>query len=161
MNDQIADFCPQKRNAVRAVILRDNMLLVQRKVNRGGNVRLTLPGGGSKTGETLQQSLHRECKEEIGADIEVHRLMHVADYFKKRRTNPPTVRHQIEFVFRCSVSDTYIASNGIRPDKNQQDVLWLDLDSQMVDLLWPDSWQRILQDDFAKAPVYLGLIDSR
>ena len=159
MDDQGWEFLPQTRNAVRAVILRAGLLLVQRKVYCGGEVRLTLPGGAPDIGETLEQGLRRECREEIGAEVDVQDLMHVADYYKQRDSVPRTMRHQIEFLFRCRVPSDYVAANGSRPDKHQQDVLWLDLESASADLLWPDSFHRILRNDIAESPVYLGLID--
>ncbi|EMI56282.1 hydrolase, NUDIX family [Rhodopirellula sallentina SM41] len=161
MQERTADFSPVMRNAVRAVIFRDGMLLVQRKVYENGEVCFTLPGGGAEVGETLEDGLRRECVEEIGADVEVRDLVHVADYFKQRDTLPATRRHQIEFLFLCDVPDDYVAANGRSPDKHQQDVTWLDLASESADLLWPQSLQQILKRDTeaSDAPTYLGLID--
>ncbi len=159
MNEKTTVFTPAVRNAVRAVILREGRLLVQRKVYENGDVRFTLPGGGSEVGETLEEGLRRECVEEIGVAVDVQDLMHVADYYKPRDTTPPTMRHQIEFIFRCDIPDDYVAANGRNPDKHQQDVLWLDLASESATLLWPESLQQILKNDFDESPTYLGLID--
>ncbi len=159
VDDMIVEFLSQTRNAVRAVIRRGDSLLVQRKLYGSGEVRFTLPGGAAEVGETLEQGLRRECLEEIGVEIEVQRLMHVADFYKHRDTVPLTMRHQIEFLFRCQVPSNYVAGNGSKPDKHQQDVVWLDPASESAELLWPESLQRILLKDFAEAPVYLGLID--
>lgn len=155
----MAEFLPQTRNAVRAVIVRGHSLLVQRKVYKSGEVRFTLPGGAPEVGETLEQGLRRECHEEIGVEIDVKQLMHVADYYKVRESTPPSFRHQIEFIFRCDVPGDYVATNGSKPDKHQQDVLWMDLESDNVELLFPESLNRILQNNFAESAVYLGLID--
>lgn len=51
-----------------------------------------LPGGGLDVGETIHQALIRECKEELGCDIEILYLS--GAYFH------PTV-HSHAFIFRC------------------------------------------------------------
>ena len=97
---------PGIRNAVRAVIVRGDSLLVQQKLYEDGSGRLTLPGGAPDLGETLEAALRRECAEELGAQIRVFELLHVADYFKPRDSDPPTRRQQVEFLFRCEVPDS-------------------------------------------------------
>jgi ADP-ribose pyrophosphatase YjhB (NUDIX family) len=54
------------------VLIRDNKILVQR--DRVGN-EFALPGGHVKIGETLENGLIREYKEETGSDIFCRRLL--------------------------------------------------------------------------------------
>lgn len=54
------------------VLIRDNKILVQR--DRDGN-EFALPGGHVKIGETLENGLIREFKEETGADILCKRIL--------------------------------------------------------------------------------------
>ena len=54
------------------VLIRDNKILVQR--DRDGN-EFALPGGHVKIGETLENGLIREYKEETGADILCKRIL--------------------------------------------------------------------------------------
>ena len=54
------------------VLIRDDKILVQR--DRDGH-EYALPGGHVKIGETLEDGLIREYKEETGADIECERLL--------------------------------------------------------------------------------------
>ncbi len=63
-----------KRVSSRAIIELDNKLVVlfrRRKIN--GNVieYYSLPGGGLEEGETLEENVIREVKEELGVDIKV------------------------------------------------------------------------------------------
>ena len=53
------------RNSAKAVIIRDNKLLVLIKRDQDGPYAV-LPGGGQRWGETLPDALMRECQEEIG-----------------------------------------------------------------------------------------------
>jgi ADP-ribose pyrophosphatase YjhB (NUDIX family) len=113
------------RNAVRAVIVRNETVLMQKKWAEEKGVWYTLPGGGQEVQETLIETLQRECEEEIGTRVEVAGLLTVADFFKQRKTEPPTVRHLIEFLFACSVSEDYQPRSGPHPDKHQIEVVWL------------------------------------
>lgn len=121
------ELAPQIRNAARALIIRQDKVLLLKKEGDGRDQRFALPGGAQDPGETLTDALRRECMEEIGAVVDVGELIHVADFFKRRETEPPTRRHVVEFLFRCSVPDDYVPHNGYRPDRHQIDVIWVDL----------------------------------
>lgn len=125
----MTDLLPEIRNAARALIVRRGQVLLLKKIGGERGERYALPGGGQDTGEALSDALRRECKEEIGAVIEVGDLIYFADFFKLRETQPPTRRHVLEFLFECRISDDYSPRNGQRPDKHQVDVVWADLQS--------------------------------
>ena len=57
---------------VAGILLRDNKILFQKPTNDTG---FAIPGGHVEFGETNAQTLEREFKEEIGADIPVGDLM--------------------------------------------------------------------------------------
>jgi len=146
------------RNAVRAVIIKENKLLVQKKQDGS----YTLPGGAPHVNETLEQGLERECSEEIGTQIQIMRLAFVADYFKQRKSHPPAIRHHIEFLFICTIPETYIAHNGPAPDKRQVDVQWINLDSVEFNNFIPASLINIIKQidntDNQSLPTYLGTL---
>lgn len=119
---------PEIRNAARAVIVRDNSILLLRKFDEATGERYSLPGGGQDVNETLEQSLVRECEEEIGVIVGDIRLLHVAEFYKQKTINPVTVRHTVDFVFACTVPEGYQAQNGPSPDKRQTGVHWMPLD---------------------------------
>lgn len=118
---------PQIRNAARGLIVRQDKILLLRKEGGGRAERFALPGGAQEAGETLKQALNRECLEEIGSEVEIGDLLHVADFFKLRDTQPPSRRHVVEFLFQCVVPDDYAPHNGHRPDKHQVEVIWADM----------------------------------
>lgn len=127
MDLPMAELLPEIRNAARALIVQDGRVLLLKKTGGGRGERFALPGGAQDPGETLKAALDRECREEIGTSVEIGDLIHVADFFKLRDTQPPTRRHLVEFVFSCSLPEGYAPRNGPKPDKHQLDVVWVDL----------------------------------
>ena len=152
------ELIPGIRNAVRAFIVRNNAVLVQHKLYDDGSERFVLPGGAPELGETLIEGLQRECLEEIGSEVEVIDLLYLADFFKTRDTSPPSKRHQLEFIFRCHISETYVAQNGEKPDKHQKNVIWLNISEINNVPFFPASLSDILFNDNNKN-VYLGRIE--
>ena len=151
---------PTIRNAVRALIIRDGRILLLRKGGDERGERYAFPGGAQDPGETLEQALHRECLEEIDTETEILDLIHVADFYRRRSGSPPTIRHQIEFLFSCSVPESYVPHNGSHPDGHQLEVVWAGLDVLGDIQLLPKS----IASRIANPPqqsdkqVYLGLI---
>jgi ADP-ribose pyrophosphatase YjhB (NUDIX family) len=128
---------PQIRNAVRAVILRDGAVLMQKKQSPTKGIWYTLPGGGQDVEETLDAALIRECEEEIGVRVEVGELLSVADFYKRRETDFPSTRHVIEIYFACQVPEDYQPVSGSHPDKHQVDVVWLPVEQFAQQQLYP------------------------
>lgn len=151
------NLIPGIRNAVRAVITKDDAVLLQRKVDDNGAERYALPGGAQEHGERLTDALQRECEEEIGTRVEVIDLLFIGDYFKLRQTSPPTTRQLLEFLFACSVEPGYQPRNGPRPDKHQVGVLWMPV-SQLAEInLVPVDYVELLQQQ-SPSRVYVGQI---
>lgn len=118
------------RTSARAVIVRDCQLLTiqYRSADRFWYV---LPGGGQQRGESLHETVKRECLEEIGAAVEVDRLLYVREFVGKNHSaiDPDLCNHHgIDFMFACHVSDQYTPQSGNYPDPNQTGVIWLSLD---------------------------------
>jgi len=154
------NLTPDIRNAVRAVIVRNDQLLMLKKTGGDRGERYALPGGAQDLGETLAQALQRECLEEIGSAVEIGALMSVGDHFKARETDPPSTRHMVEFLFRCTVPDDYVARNGVKPDKSQIDVVWVNLADLAASPLYPESLSHSLPEGIQRdTAVYLGIME--
>lgn len=146
-------------NGARAVIIRDDKVLLIYKQSSSYGERYTLPGGSQEPGESLKEALMRECMEEIGIKPRLLGLAHVADWYKKRSPASAPRRHCVEFFFTCSVPKKYKASNGPQPDKNQVDVRWVALQDLGKLTLHPTSLAKILPKiSAANEPVYLGTL---
>lgn len=68
--------------AVRAIVINDNKILVMLRVKQGSKY-FTLVGGGVKEGESLEDALVREVKEETGLIVTHQELV-----FKEENTAP-------------------------------------------------------------------------
>jgi 8-oxo-dGTP pyrophosphatase MutT (NUDIX family) len=153
---------PTLRNAVRAVIVRDQAVLMQKKWAQHRGTWFTLPGGGQDVHETLGQALLRECEEEIGALVKIDSLLAVADFYKQRDTEIPSVRHVVEFLFGCSLPAAYQPVSGHHPDKHQIDVVWMPFADFPDHEIFPSALKTHLPALFqaqTAAPTYLGVID--
>ncbi len=156
----MTELTSEIRNAARALIVRQEKILLLRKEGGGRGERFALPGGAQDPGETLKQALDRECMEEIGTSVDIGNLIHVVDFFKLRDTQPPTRRHLVEFLFQCTIPDDYSPHNGHRPDKHQVDVVWADLGTLTRLPLFPQYLSTCIPHDVNRAP-YLGAFHGR
>ena len=65
--------------AVGAVVFKDDKVLMVKRSNPPAKGMWAVPGGKINPGETMQQALIREIKEETGLDIEVREIVYVFD----------------------------------------------------------------------------------
>lgn len=74
----------EKRVSSRAIIIEDGKLLAmfRRKIKKDGSVKeyYVIPGGGLEDGETLEENVIRELKEEFNVDIEVVKFLTTEEY---------------------------------------------------------------------------------
>lgn len=155
----MVELVPGIRNGVRAVIFRDDHLLLLRKAYEDGSERFVLPGGAQDPGETLATALQRECREEIGTEVTISGLAYLADFFKRRETTPPSYRQSVEYLFLCEVPDDYRAGNGHRPDRHQAAVVWIARDKLDTINLFPSELSALFQAGPLQAhAIYLGRI---
>src|SRR5687767_6608945 len=97
------------RVAAKAVIIRDGKLLVTKNVDDQGEWYL-LPGGGQERGEALSETVRRECREEVGADVAdvadvaVGALRFVREYIGRNHefATQDGETHALELMFTCT-----------------------------------------------------------
>ena len=62
-----------------AIIIRGDRVLLIRRGNDPDRGRWSIPGGAVELGETLQQAVLREVREECGLDVEIGDIVNVYD----------------------------------------------------------------------------------
>ena len=146
------------RSAARAIIIQNNSALFVQMKNDDGEFFI-LPGGGQLHGETLVQSLERECMEELGIDISVGRLIYTREYIGKNHQFDHRHRnfHQIEHVFVCEILNDSKLGNGHETDKKQIGYRWIKLNKLSDYNVLPSPIKSLLQtDDLTLFNSYLG-----
>lgn len=147
------------RYSVKAIIIEDGRLLCIQKRDEEGPY-LLLPGGGQEWGETLHETLRRECREEIAAEIEIGDLRFVRDYIGRNHefAADDGDDHQVDLMFDCRLAGGEIATLGPAPDGGQIGVAWVPLAELDAARIYPRILARLLTDG-ATAPIYLGDIN--
>ena len=154
------------RIAAKAIIVEDGRLLVTRNRDGEGDWYL-LPGGGQEPGESLPQALQRECREEVGVDVAVHRLLFVREYIGRNHefAAHDAGLHQVELMFACTVLPGQVPQSGTLPDGAQVGVDWLELADLDGRRLYPQVLKPLLAGLRGRAaelttpspdPIYLG-----
>ena len=149
---------PTIRNSAKSIIIVKDKLLAVRNIDTEGDWYL-LPGGGQCHGETLHETLQRECKEEIGTEVQIGDIKFIREYIGKHHefAESDSRLHQIEFMFECTVPIDYSPVNGHVPDAYQTGVVWLCLNNLSEYRLYPSVLKRILIDmTESNHPIYLG-----
>ena len=145
------------RPAIKALIVRDGALLVT--VNTHWTpVFYLLPGGGQQFGESMREAVVRECREEVGVDVEVGEVAFVRDYIGARHefAEQDSHYHQIEVVFWATLAPGAEPSFGPDGDSFQTGVRWVPLEELDDAPLWPHALKAWLRSDPAERPTYLG-----
>lgn len=117
------------RYSIKAIIIHEGKLLVE-SCDYGRGRFCKLPGGGHQWGETMEQALIRECREELNLEVQPLQLVLARDYIAKNHhtvVDEPCF-HQAELMFRCKVNDFSPLGNGCEPDGDGQQILWIPLD---------------------------------
>ena len=146
------------RTAARALIIHEYKLLTI-KMRDSTGIFYILPGGGQNNGETLRESLRRECLEEIGTDVDVAELLYVREYIGKNHEFRHSHRafHQVENVFRCTLPNPDGIGPGTEHDKKQIGVEWIPINEIQDRRFLPEAIKPFFtQTGFEPETNYLG-----
>jgi mutator protein MutT len=91
-------------SSVEAIIVKDDKLLFLRRKNSPARGQWWFPGGRIRKGESIEEALLREVKEETGLSVSEYRLVNVYS-----RIFPE--RHDITIVFLCKCREGEIRLN--------------------------------------------------
>jgi 8-oxo-dGTP pyrophosphatase MutT (NUDIX family) len=153
------------RYAAKALIIEAGRVLCLRKQGDIGGYYV-LPGGGQDAGELLPDTLRRECREELGAGVEVGPLRFVQEYVGSNHLFKDThgKMHFVNLYFACRLTEP-VLTHPLSPDAGQVGLEWLAVDALDKAAFFP----RVLAGRLAglsdggladglggAAPVYLG-----
>jgi len=144
------------RNSVKALIWNDGKLLAVRIAPKGKPFYV-LPGGGQELAESFTDTLHRECREELGAEVEIGELVLVREYIGRNHEFADTDYdyHQAEFMFECKLLTPLGSLHEKNPDAAYQEgFFWVSPDD-------PELFPHILAECFDEngkriCPLYIG-----
>ena len=143
------------RLSVKAIIVRDDALLVLKCRDHTGDWYL-LPGGGQEHGETVHEALNRECREEVGCEIEIGPLRFIRDYIARNHefAEIDGDAHQVELMFECTLASE--PSGPVVPDNWQTGFAWLPLSHLDQYRLYPSALITLLTSPRSTDALYLG-----
>lgn len=136
-----------KVRATGVLIENNSLLLVKQKLSNNKN--WSLPGGRVEPGETLEQALIREMKEETGLDVEPIRMLYVCDV----AASDNTVLH-ITFLTKRIGGEITLPTNEF--DENPiHDVQFIPID-ELTEYGISEKFVEIIKNDFPNAGNYMG-----
>ena len=136
-----------KVRATGVLIENNSLLLVKQKLSNNRN--WSLPGGRVEPGETLEQALIREMKEETGLDVEPIRMLYVCDV----AASGNTVLH-ITFLTKRIGGEIMLPTNEF--DENPiHDVRFIPID-ELTEYGISEKFIEIIKNDFSNAGNYMG-----
>ena len=128
------------RSTVKAIIINDNKVLLNRCFDENNGYYYSLPGGGRNQYETLHDAIIRECLEETGYNIVPLRFSGLYEEIcddPKIREIYPEYAHKMYHIFVCKLKDNIL----IKPteiDDMQIDSEWINIDKLSKIRLMPE-----------------------
>ena len=83
------------KNRVRAIIIRNGKILTIKRVKKD-LIYFVFPGGGVDKGENFKDAIKRECKEELGVEVEIK------EKFDSERFDKGKIK-QMEHFYMCDI----------------------------------------------------------
>lgn len=127
---------------VAGVVLKDHKILVQKEVGGG---EYALPGGHLKFGETTEEALVREYREEIGAEIACKRLLWIEENFWRWNDRDA---HNICFYYLAEFCEEDAVPDGFTPQGDNEEVVfgWIPVEEVPKITVYPQFLKEEIQN---------------
>ena len=133
---------------VTGILIENNkILLVKQKISDKRN--WSLPGGKLEQGETLEQGIVREMKEETGLDVEIVRLLYLCDV----ATSDNTLLH-ITFLLKRIAGDISLPTNEFESNPIY-DIEFVPI-SDLSEYGFNDKFIELAENGFSDSGIYAG-----
>ena len=133
---------------VTGILIENNkILLVKQRVSEKRN--WSLPGGKLEQGETLEQGIIREVKEETGLDVEIIRLLYLCDV----ATSDNTLLH-ITFLLKRIAGDIALPTNEFE-NNPIYDVKFVPV-SELTKYGFNEKFIELAENGFSDSGIYAG-----
>jgi colanic acid biosynthesis protein WcaH len=132
--DQITKLIPIV--SVEALIVVDKSLLFLKRKNRPAKGQWWFPGGRIHMGESLEDTLRREVKEETGLEISSYKLINVYS-----RVFPE--RHDITIAYLCTCKEGKIELNDEHSEHKLFREIPVDLHPYLLETIHDSQWKKV------------------
>ncbi len=133
---------------VTGLLIEDNkILLVKQKISDKRN--WSLPGGKLEQGETIEQGIIREMKEETGLDVEIIRLLYLCDV----SASDNTLLH-ITFLLKRVAGDIALPTNEFESNPIY-DVEFVPI-SDLAEYGFNEKFLKLAENGFSDSGIYAG-----
>lgn len=136
------------RNASRGVIFAENKLLLIRYHDNEGEFYVCV-GGGQNVGESMHENLRRECREEIGCEVEIGEMLFTRETKFISEYNGKEI-HQIEHYFSCKLDSGEYVREGIAPDLTADGFVWVTLEELKKLRVFPSKFPELIENNFTE-----------
>jgi len=145
------------RNTARALIIQDGKLLTIKKERPHIGIYYTLPGGAQEPDETLDQTLQRECREEVGLELLSSKLIGLREYISNNHEYSFIMKevHAIDFIYECTAYPAVSPLSSPQADVGQIGIEWLPIEKIKLTITQSDALLRpykfpLITHDFFK-----------
>lgn len=149
------------RNAAKAMIIQDGMILLNKCVSPCGQVYYDLPGGGQKQFETMEDAVIRECLEETGRLVKIIRFAVLCEEIygdEEMRKQYLDYTHRVHHIFVADLVDDIVRESS-ELDYQQDETKWVDINEvPSIDLRPLPLKEHFFEILHAQTPLYLGSV---
>ena len=147
------------RSTVKAIILHEGKVLLNRCFDKNNGEYYSLPGGGQEQYETMAEATRRECLEETGYSVETVRFVALMEEICLDpfiREQYAQYAHKMLHIFLCRLTTTQ-RLEPTETDESQVAIEWVNVeDVPNVNLLPKQIGEAFLRLISDETPLYLG-----